>query len=175
MLWTRKLHERLRGVWISAERLQIMSHCLKHQTNTRRSINRGSFTKHTITTTSQWGSEMVERGNGIRSEETNVFTTEKVETRHYITINCKSLCAASTQTKFPTYKDVIVTEPEATSVQSLSHEVGLAAISDFPSTFFKRTVWELIWRDIWPLVSWRAAGDNGTQVQTFTGSVVPSL
>lgn len=55
-----------------------MSHCLEHQTNTRRSINRGSFTKRTIAT-SQWGSAMVESGNGIRWEETNVVTTGKVE------------------------------------------------------------------------------------------------
>lgn len=52
-----------------------MSHSLKHQTNPRRSINRGSFTKHSITTTSQWGSAIVERGNGIRWEETNVIMT----------------------------------------------------------------------------------------------------
>lgn len=44
-LWTRKLHERLWGLdqWQSG--LQIMLHCLEHQTNTRRFINGGSFTK----------------------------------------------------------------------------------------------------------------------------------
>lgn len=44
-LWTRKLHERLWGLdqWRSGS--QIMLHCSEHQTNTRRFINGGSFTK----------------------------------------------------------------------------------------------------------------------------------
>lgn len=36
------------------------------------------------------------------------------------------------------YKDITVTEPEATPAQTLSQIVGLAAISDFSSPFFPK-------------------------------------
>lgn len=57
-LWTRKLHERLWGLdqWRSGS--QIMLHCSEHQTNTRRFINGGSFTKR--------GAEPASGGGGMK-------------------------------------------------------------------------------------------------------------